>query len=166
MRGAVALVLALLAAGCAEKQQQGEPRPVQTNEPASPVLLRYLPPERGGPSVFPEARVHGLLDLRGDCVGLRDPQGRTTTVVSSSGPFVGQDSAGLYIQSGEERLRHGSTITGGGGWFSDFPAGLGALDGPIPDACLSGPFAVVTGMQGHGPADQPPLKSPPPPPVG
>lgn len=103
-----------------------------------------------------------MLDLSGPCVRLHDH--RKTTVVSSPGPYVGRDSAGLYVQSGTERLRHGSPVSGGGGWFDNFPAGLGQLDRPIPDACRAGPFVVVTGMERFNPADVPPPRSPPPPP--
>jgi hypothetical protein len=164
MARAATLALLVLACACAQQQQQPASRAERVSEPASPVLLRYLPPQRGGPSAFPEAQVQGVLDLGGACVRLQDPHGRTTTVVSSSGPYLGQDIGGLYIQSGEERLRHGASVTGGGGWFDDFPAALGALDGPIPEECRSGPFVVVTGIERFDPADRPPLRSPPPPP--
>lgn len=165
MRPAAPLSLMLLVCACAQQQTQSAPLPAPAEEPATPVLLRYLPPERGGPSAFPEAQVQGVLDLTGPCVRLRNTNGRMTTVVSSSGPSLGRDVAGLYVQTPRERLRHGSTITGGGGWFDNFPA-LGPLDRPIPQACRSGPFVVVTGMQAFDPADEPPLRSPPPPPVG
>ena len=129
-----------------------------------PLLLRYLPPERGGPEAYPEAQVGGTLDLGGPCVRLRDHHGVTQTLVSSPGPRVGRDAAGPFIETEDERLRHGAPIWGGGGWFSHMPQ-LGPLETPIPEACRSSRFVVITGMQRHDPADEPPLKSPPPPPV-
>lgn len=145
MRRAAALSLVLLLCACAQQQTRSAPLAAPAEEAATPVLLRFLPPERGGPSAFPEAQVHGILDLTGPCVRLRDTHGRMTTVVSAPGPSLGRDVAGLYVQTPGERLRHGSPITGGGGWFDDLPA-LGAVDRPIPQACRSGPFVVVTGM--------------------
>ncbi|MGI8705487.1 MAG: hypothetical protein ACR2JJ_06815 [Sphingomicrobium sp.] len=166
MRRAAALSLVPLVCACAQQQTQSAPLSAAAGEPTTPVLLRYLPPDEGGPSVFPQALVHGVLDLAGPCVRLRDPEGRMTIVVSSPGRSLGRDAAGLYVQTPNGRLRHGSPTTGGGGWFDNFPAGLGLLDRPIPQACRFGPFVVVTGMQPHDPADDPPLRSPPPPPVG
>lgn len=165
MRRAAPLSLMLLFCACTQEQRQSAPQRAHAEEPPTPVLLRYLPPERGGPSMFPEAQVHGVLDLTAPCVRLQDPQGRMTTVVSASGPYLQRDFAGLYVQAPKERLRHGSSVTGGGGWFDNFPAGLGPLDRPIPDACRSGPFVVVTGMKSYDPDDEPPLRSPPPPPI-
>ena len=167
-RGAAALACLLAVGACTQGQEQRQT--AQANavraKPASPVLLRYLPPERGGPRAYPEAQISGVLDLSGACVQLQDPHVRMTTVVSSPGPYLRQDLAGLYLQSGKERLRHGSSVTGGGGWFDNLPAGLGALDRPIPNQCRSGPFVVVTGMRRYAPSDRPPPRSPPPPPPG
>jgi len=161
------VLVPLLAAACAQGQEQRQTAPVNAAkaESTSPVLLRYLPAERGGPEAYPEAQVSGVLDLSGACVRLQDPQVRMTTVVSSPGPYLGRDLAGLYVRSGHERLRHGSSVTGGGGWFDKLPGGLGVLDRPIPDQCRSGPFVVVTGMRRYDPAGQPPPRSPPSPPV-
>jgi len=167
MSGARLAAVLLALCGCAQGQEQRQANAAEAvpAEPASPVLLRYLTPEQGGPTVFPEAQVHGVLDLSGPCVRLQDSKGRMTTVVSSSGPYLGRDHAGLYLQTVRERLRHGSSVTGGGGWFDAFPAGLGRLDRPISERCRSGPFVVVTGMHSFDPADEPPPRSPPPPPV-
>ena len=174
MRCAAAFVLLVALGACAPRQDNGQAAqasaaPGQASVPGqapAPVLLQYRTADRGGPSAYPEARVSGILDLFGPCVRLQDSRGGMTTVVSSPGPRLGEDSAGLYIQSGAERLRHGSSITGGGGWFDNFPGGLGQLDRPIPDMCRSGPYVVVTGMQRYDPADMRPPKSPPPPPSG
>ena len=167
MKRFAAVLESLLAVGCAQAQEQRQTAPVNVAraESTSPVLLRYLPPERGGPEAFPEAQVSGVLDLSGACVRLQDPHVRMTTLVSSPGPYLGRDLAGLYVQSGRERLRHGSSVTGGGGWFDKFPGGLEVLDRPIPDQCRSGPFVVVTGMRRYDPAGQPPPRSPPRPPA-
>ena len=165
MRRAAALSVMLFLCACAREQPQPAPQSTVAEEAAGPVLLRYLPPEHGGPSLFPEAQVHGVLDLTGPCVRLQGPDGRMTTVVSAPGPRLERDVAGLYVQTAKERLRHGSSVTGGGGWFDAFPAGLGPLDRPIPEECRSGPFVVVTGIARYDPADEPPLRSPPPPPV-
>ena len=165
---AAALGLLLAAGACTQDQEQRQAPPAYpaSSEPRSPVLLRYLPPERGGPEAYPEAQISGVIDLAGVCVRLQDSHGRKTTVVSSPGPYLGQDPAGLYILSNNERLRHGSSVTGGGGWFDNLPAGPGALDRTIPNQCRSGPFVVVTGMRRYDPPDEPPPRSPPPPPAG
>lgn len=159
MRSAFALA-ALAVAGTA-CNQHAQPA---TGEAAGSalVMLRYLPPERGGPSAYPEAQVSGVLDLSGPCVQLSGHEGEMRIVISSPGPQVGRDSAGLYVRSGQERLRHGSSVTGGGGWFSNVPQ-LGALERPIPEECRSGPFVVVTGMERFDPASEPLPVSPPPP---
>ena len=167
MRGVA--VLALMLAACAQQQEPGETTQAKAEpaEPAAPVLLRFLPPEQGGPSAYPEAQVSGVLDLTGPCVRLQaDSDRRMTIVVSSPGPRVGRDFAGLYIQSDNERLRHGSSVTGGGGWFDSLPSNHGRLDRPVPPACTSGPFVIVTGMERYDPSKLPPPRSPPPPPIG
>jgi len=167
MRGIAAL--ALIAAACVQQQERGEATESNATpaEPASPVLLRFLPPEQGGPSAYPEAIVSGVLDLTGPCVRLQaDSDRRMTTVVSSPGPSVGRDFAGLYVETAKERLRHGSSVTGGGGWFDSLPASHGRLDGPVPAACTSGPFVILTGMERYDPADEAPPQPPPPPPGG
>ena len=172
MTRSAAVLACLLAAGaCTQGQEQRQAAPVNAGAdaeagPTSPVLLRYLPRERGGPEGYPEAQVSGVLDLSGPCVGLQDAQGRMTTVVSAPGPSLKEDRAGLYVEADNERLRHGSSVTGGGGWFDDFPGGLAALDRAIPDRCRSGPFVVVTGMRRYDPSEEPPPRSPPPPPGG
>ena len=166
MRRAAALVLVLALGACAPRQDSGQTAQANSApaEPAAPVLLRFQPPERGGPSAYPEAQISGVLDLSGPCVRLH--RRRMTTVVSAPGPRVGRDFAGLYIQSGTERLRHGSSVTGGGGWYDALPINHGTLDREVPPACASGPFVIVTGMERYDPAAQPPPRSPPPPPIG
>ncbi|MBA3510970.1 hypothetical protein [Sphingomonas sp.] len=170
MRGAAALACLLAAGACTqgqdqrrEQRQSASAKAASAEQPTLPVLLRYLPPERGGPEAYPEAIVSGVLDLSGPCVRLQDGHGRVTTVVSAPGAYLRQDAAGLYIQSGRERLRHGSSVTGGGGWFDNLPAGPGTLDRPIPAQCRSGPYVVVTDIQRYDPSDDPPPRSPPPP---
>jgi hypothetical protein len=131
---------------------------------ATPVLLRFVPPERGGPTTFPEANPSGVLDLSGPCVRLELRPGHFTTVVSSANARVGRDWKGPFLQYGQHRFRHGAEIEGGGGHSDSLPTDFGLFDGPVPEACSRGPFLILVGIEPY--ERQPPPKSPPPPPVG
>ena len=173
MRGAALLAILVAAGACAQRQEErrdvqqetAAAEPPAPAEPPSPILIRYKPREQGGPGPVPEAEVSGVLDLAGPCVRLQNSRGEMWTLVSTAGPRLGRDFAGLYLDSGRERLRHGSSVKGGGGWFTGLPS-IGALERPVPPACAAGPYVVAYGLTRYDPSDEAPPRSPPPPPVG
>jgi hypothetical protein len=154
MRRAAVLALMVAASACASIQLDTE----------GPVLLRFPPPARGGPTVFPEASPSGVLDLSGPCVRLQLSPGRTAILISSHKASVGRDAEGRYFQYDGRRFRHGEWIKGGGGGYDQLPAD--PLDGPVPEACRSGPFLVLVTIAPFDPSKVPPPQSPPPPPIG
>ncbi len=153
MRRAIALALLLGASACMRQELQG----------AMPVLLRFQPPERGGPTMLPEASPSGVLDLAGPCVALEIRPGNRSTIISTAEASVGRDSGGPYLQYGKHRFRHGSWVKGGGGHYDRIPA-FGPLQGPVPAACSTGSFLIFYGMRPFVPSSEPP-RSPPPPPI-
>ena len=153
MRLALFLTLTFGIGGCASVGQ-GQ---------AVPTLLRFLPPERGGPTVFPEASPSGMLDLSGPCVRLRHSPGYTPIVISSADASVGRDRVGPYLRYHDHRFRNGSWVKGGGGHMGKaLPAE--PLDARVPQACSAGPFLILVAIRPFDPAKVPPPKSPPPPP--
>ena len=153
MRLAALLVPLLLAAGaCASASGP---------EPSGPVLLRFKPPEQGGPTAFPEASPSGVIDLSGPCVSVQTRPGDTEILVSSHRASVGRDSNGAYLEYDGRRFRHGDWVKGGGGHFDQLP--VGPLDGRVADACRGGPFLLLVGIGPFDPSEVPPPVSPPPP---
>ena len=153
-RAAAAFALSLVAAACQKSEEQQAPvQPEQTNSPRpevrSPVLLRYKPAERGGLDTFMAANIHGVLDLSGPCVRLQNMAGQSRTVVSASGSRLARDSAGLYWQIGDERLRHGASVVAGGGEMPRLPPDQ-LIDGPVPQGC-SGPAVELIGPERYDP---------------
>lgn len=131
---------------------------------AEPFLLRHKPPERGGPSVFPEASPSGVLDLSGACVRLRHSPGYAPIVISSADASVGRDRVGPYLRYRDHRFRNGTWVKGGGGHLGNaLPAE--PLDARVPQACSAGPFLILVAIRPFDPTKVPPPKSPPPPPV-
>ena len=150
MRRAAALAVLLAAAACGDDREQQQALPAnqaaqaqaqaQPAQPEihSPVLLRYKPVDRGGPEGSMMALPQGVLDFTGPCVRLQGASGELRTVVAPAGSRLGRDFAGLYWGVGKERLRHGSSVIGGGGEMPRLPAD-DVLDGPVPEACRAGP---------------------------
>ena len=130
--------------------------------PATPILLRHPPPERGGPTVFPQASPSGTLDLSGACVGLQLGPGNSRIVISSHLARVGRDGRGNYLEYDGRRFRHGQWVKGGGGGYDQLPAE--PLDAPVPAACSSGPFLILVNIRLFDPSTVPPPVSPLPPP--
>ena len=151
MHAAAVFVALLTAAACA------------TPDPklSLPVLLQLQPPERGGPTMLPEASPSGVLDLTGPCVALEIRPGARSTIISTAEASVGRDSGGPYLQYGKHRFRHGSTVKGGGGHYDGIPA-FGPLQGPVPAACSTGSYLIFYGIEPFIPSSAPP-RSPPPP---
>ena len=155
MRGA-ALALLLIAGAC-EKQAEDppapQPEPANATEPevVSPVLLRYRPAAQDGVMA---ANVQGVLDFNGPCVRIQDSSGRFRTVVSAAGSRLERDSAGLYWRVGDERLRHGSSVVGGGGEIPRLPPDQ-VLDGAVPEPCRAGPAIELIGPRRQEPAEEP-----------
>ena len=161
MRLAAVLLLLSGAAACEQDREQ-EPQPnsqasqADAAEPEirSPLLLRYKPAQKGGPDASMAALVQGVLDLSGPCVRLQDSSGEFRTVVAPPGSRLRRDFAGLYWAAGRERLRHGSSVIGGGGEIPRLPPG-DSLDVAVPQACRAGP-AVELAIQGRfDPPDEP-----------
>lgn len=152
MLRAAALALMVGASACANHQPQAP----------LPVLLRHPPPEQGGPTVFPEAAPSGILDLSGPCVRLQVRTDETPILISSHKASVGRDARGPYLQYNGRQFRHGEWVKGGGGHFDRLPAE--PLDGPVPEACRSGPFLILVDIHAFDPSNVRPLESPPPPP--
>ena len=153
MRKVAVLAILLAAPACATPDAQ---LPL-------PVLLQFQPPERGGPTMLPEASPSGLLDLTGPCVALEIRPGARSTIISTAEASVGRDSGGPYLQYGKNRFRHGSSVKGGGGHYDGIPA-FGPLQGPVPAACSTGSFLIFYGIKPFVPSSEPP-RSPPPPPI-
>ena len=97
------------------------------------------------------AIVQGVLDFTGPCVRVQQRSGQFRTVVTTAGSRLVRDSAGLYWPSGKDRLRHGSSVIGGGGEMPQLPSDE-VLDRPVPQACREGPALELIGPQ----RDQPP----------
>ena len=150
MRRAAALAL-LCVSACSTDSRSG----------GTPTLLRFLPPERGGPRALPEASPSGILDLSGPCVSLQLGPNRTTTIISTHDVEVGRDNRGVYLDYDGRRFRHGARVKGGGGHSDRLPAD--PLDGPVPAECRAGPFLIFYGFRDFDPSMVPPPKSPPPP---
>lgn len=154
MRGA-ALALIVALGGCASVPQQ----PV-------PTLVRYLPPERGGPRAFPEASPSGVLDLSGPCVALRvNPEERPdqrSVIIGASDLSVGRDRRGPYLRQGKQRFRHGDWVKGGGGGYDTIPAER--MEAPVPAACRTGSYLVFYDLKQFNWRKVKPLEPPVPPP--
>ena len=160
-RHAAALAFLIIAGACEKHDNKQQPalQPKQANAPEpempSPVLLRYKPAQEGGPGAFMAAIVRGVLDFSGPCVRLQHSSGQFRTVVSTAGSRLERDFAGLYWQVGNRRLRHGSSVIGGGGEMPQLPTDQ-VLDGPVPQACRTGPALELIGPQRYDPPDEPP----------
>lgn len=152
MRGAAALVLMLGSSACAAPQLQ----------PDLPVLLRFQPPERGGPTALPEASPSGIVDLSGPCVALRTGTSGSTVIIASARASVGRDARGPYLQFGSHRFRHGDWAVGGGGYFDQLP--VWPLQSAVPPACSTGSYLIFSGAKPPARSSAPP-RSPPPPPT-
>jgi hypothetical protein len=151
MRWTAALGLLFAACACA----------TQLPQPTVPVLLRFPPPERGGPTVFPEASPSGRLDLSGPCARIEIRPGDAETLISSADADIARDSKGTYLQYRDRRFRHGAWVKGAGGHFPGLPSQ--PLDGTVPETCRAGPFLVLVDIHPFDPAKVPPPQSPPPP---
>ena len=151
MGGAAALPLLLCVAACTTNSQAGD----------TPTLLRFLPPEQGGPAALPEASPSGIIDLSGPCVRLQLDPGRSRVVISTHDSNVGQDIRGIYVEFHGRRFRHGTHVKGGGGGIDRLPAD--PLDAPVPEACGAGPFLIFHSVREFDPTKVPPPRSPPPP---
>jgi hypothetical protein len=152
MRLLSAAAALLGSAGCATGLPLGD----------APALLRFQPPELGGPTTLPEASPSGRLDLSQPCVSL-EHSGGTSVLISTHEASLGRDSRGLYLQYDGRRFRHGNWVKGGGGHIDQLP--VGPLQGPVPEQCRAGSFLIFYGIEAFQPSSAPP-KSPPPPPIG
>jgi len=155
MRRALLLPLALATVACA----------TAVPESAAPLLLRFQPPERGGPIMLPEASPSGVIDLTRPCVALEIRPGHLSTIITTAEARLGRDSKGLYLQYRDRRFRHGSSVKGGGGHYDTIPLGFGPLDAPVPEACSTGPYLIFYGIEPFVPSSLPPQSPPPPGPV-
>lgn len=176
IRAAAALLPLLLVSACGPGADESAGPPVANtqgeavrSQPGTaqhgPVVVRYKPPKEGGPEAFRASIVQGILDFAGPCVRVRDPSGRLATLVTSAGSRLLRDNAGLYLPSGEERLRHGSSVIGGGGEMPALPPDE-LLDGPVPEACRAGRAIEIVGMS-RAPRSPPiVMDAPPSPPAG
>ena len=168
-KGAVAFLL-LLAAACDRKPADPPPnvnaKPI---DPAfirdagpAPTLIRYRPAEQGGPAAFRLAILGGVLDFGGPCLALIGPSGERRTIVTSRAAALKRDSLGWFLPSGNDRLRHGSSVEGGGGELPALPMS-DMLSEPVPAACRAGPAIELIGIHRFDPAAHRVSPAPPPP---
>ena len=167
MRGAALLLVALLA-GCERKIADPPPGAVISDEKSfvrsvgpAPLLVTYKPASAGGPEVFREAIVGGVLDLAGPCVRVQGADGAMRLVVTIAGSALRRDSLGWFLPAGDDRLRHGATVESGGGELPAPPAAA-LLAVAVPPAC-AGPTLEMSGIRRWQPRSDPSVAVPPPP---
>ncbi len=152
---ALAAALVLLTAGCGDDRIADPPAGAIIDERArefirdpgpKPFLVTYRPARAGGPDAFRMAIMSGVLDFAGRCVRLQESGGSLRTIVTSAGSGLKRDSMGWFLPSGRDRLRHGSSIAGGGGELSSVPpAEMLAADAPAE--CRQGPAVELIGVR-------------------
>lgn len=175
---AFAVALTLLAAGCRDVPPAGPPAGATIDENLDefvrdpgpqPFLVTYRPPAEGGPEAFRLAIIAGVLDFTGGCVRLQDHGGAMKTLIMTSGSALKRDSMGWFLPSGQDRLRHGASVQGGGGELPSLPP-ADMLASGVPAECTKDPAVELVGPRRWQPSQwtidepPPPPETPPPPP--